>query len=177
MLEVDCADCARHAYAPAKALRAICSRRMQMRTTSFTKLCSLHAHLHYADVEQLHAELALISVLPIRAQSFDVRRQGSPLANRRRDHGRCERDLKVEDVKDNRVGKTSFLSPEKLKAHKCPEFHNCLTSAWVQEPRLKVLASGEVVVVGKVRDYFFEYAKAPLSNASVAFTGGCNVFM
>lgn len=81
MLEVDCADCARHAYAPAKALRAICSRCMQMRTTSFTKVCSLHAHLHDGDVEHLHAEVAGIDAFAIRAQSIDVQRQGSPLAN------------------------------------------------------------------------------------------------
>ena len=63
---------------------------------------------------------------------------------------------KVEDVdvKDYLVGKTSFISREQFKAHKFLESHNYLTSGWLQEPRLKLLASEEVVVVGKVRDYF-----------------------
>ncbi|CAN7999705.1 unnamed protein product, partial [Ixodes pacificus] len=55
------------------------------------------------------------------------------------------------DIKDYLVNSTSFLTRDQLKAYKSLEAHNYLTSGWVQEPLVKVLPDGNIVVVGKVR--------------------------
>lgn len=55
------------------------------------------------------------------------------------------------DIKDYLVHSTSFLTRDQLKAYKSLEAHNYLTSGWVQEPLVKVLPDGNIVVVGKVR--------------------------
>lgn len=54
------------------------------------------------------------------------------------------------DIKDYLVHATSFATREALKAYKSMEGHNYLTSGWVQEPCVKVLADGRRVVLGKV---------------------------
>ncbi|CAN8002810.1 unnamed protein product [Ixodes hexagonus] len=56
------------------------------------------------------------------------------------------------NIKDYLVHATSFLSRDQLKAYKSLEAHNYLTSGWVQEPFVKVLSEG-VLVVGKVRPH------------------------
>ncbi|KAH9380660.1 hypothetical protein HPB48_015870 [Haemaphysalis longicornis] len=53
------------------------------------------------------------------------------------------------DIKDYLVHATSFTTREALKAYKSMEGHNYLTSGWVQEPCVKVLADGRRVVLGK----------------------------
>lgn len=67
------------------------------------------------------------------------------------------------DIKDYLVHATSFATREALKAYKSMEGHNYLTSGWVQEPCVKVLANGRRVVLGKVRhsQAFYENALEP----------------
>lgn len=67
------------------------------------------------------------------------------------------------DIKDYLVHATSFATREALKAYKSMEGHNYLTSGWVQEPCVKVLADGRRVVLGKVRhsQAFYENALEP----------------
>ncbi|XP_077492150.1 uncharacterized protein LOC144103258 [Amblyomma americanum] len=54
------------------------------------------------------------------------------------------------DIKNYLVHETSFITREQLKSYNALEAHNYLTSGWVQEPRLKVLADSRVVIIGRV---------------------------
>ncbi|KAG0425171.1 hypothetical protein HPB47_027637 [Ixodes persulcatus] len=59
------------------------------------------------------------------------------------------------DVRDYLVNGTSFATREQFKAFKSMEAHNFLTSGWVQQPRSKVLADRNVVIVGKAVVYHY----------------------
>lgn len=54
------------------------------------------------------------------------------------------------DINDYLVNVTSFVTWDQLKSHKSLKSHNYLTSGFVQQPKVKIFASGNIVV-GKVR--------------------------
>lgn len=58
------------------------------------------------------------------------------------------------DIYDYLVNATSFVTRDQLKSYKSLQSHNYLTSGFVQQPKVKVLANGNVVVVGKVSRTF-----------------------
>ncbi|XP_049518638.1 uncharacterized protein LOC125943391 [Dermacentor silvarum] len=70
-------------------------------------------------------------------------------AEHQRDVGLLPR-VDFADIKNYLVHGTSFVSREQLKAYKSMEGHNNLTSGWVQQPCVKALPDGMVVVVGKM---------------------------